>query len=211
MSLWCDHDWQPRSGMNSGSYCPKCQSHSDKEVGVWSSLGSNQLASKEKTSGGRLWSNMKEKMGMCAHNWTPRSGMDSGSYCTKCTALSDKEVVISPESTKSLGLGGHSGENGASDARGAERSAASFYRFDEEDTEMDALLKTWTALNDNAIKRSAAEEEKGQEAATISVEELTQLEKEQWERISLEEQKPSKTNQESKPDKSLFFKPHSNG
>lgn len=32
MSLFCDHDWQPRTGMDCGSICCKCSTVSDREV-----------------------------------------------------------------------------------------------------------------------------------------------------------------------------------
>lgn len=34
MALFCDHDWQPRSGYDSGSFCSKCYKFTDKEFGV---------------------------------------------------------------------------------------------------------------------------------------------------------------------------------
>lgn len=30
--MFCNHDWQPRTGMDSGSYCTKCSKFSSKEV-----------------------------------------------------------------------------------------------------------------------------------------------------------------------------------
>lgn len=41
MSLFCDHDWQPRTGMDSGSHCSKCNKISNKEVSSPSSGLSN--------------------------------------------------------------------------------------------------------------------------------------------------------------------------
>lgn len=41
MSLFCDHDWQPRTGMDSGSHCSKCNKLSDREVSSPSSGLSN--------------------------------------------------------------------------------------------------------------------------------------------------------------------------
>ena len=29
----------------------------------------------------------------CSHDWAPRTGMDSGSYCQRCSAVSDKECI----------------------------------------------------------------------------------------------------------------------
>lgn len=29
----------------------------------------------------------------CSHDWAPRTGMDSGSYCLRCSAVSDKECI----------------------------------------------------------------------------------------------------------------------
>lgn len=34
MALFCDHDWQPRSGYDSGSFCSKCYKLTEKEFGV---------------------------------------------------------------------------------------------------------------------------------------------------------------------------------
>lgn len=36
----------------------------------------------------------------CSHDWASRSGMDSGSYCTKCYKISEREV----DRSKSGGL-----------------------------------------------------------------------------------------------------------
>jgi hypothetical protein len=41
MSLFCDHDWQSRTGMDSGSYCTKCTATSSREVDVNKSGGLN--------------------------------------------------------------------------------------------------------------------------------------------------------------------------
>ena len=41
MSLFCDHDWQSRTGMDSGSYCTKCKKISSREVDVNKSSGLN--------------------------------------------------------------------------------------------------------------------------------------------------------------------------
>lgn len=29
----------------------------------------------------------------CSHDWSPRTGMDSGSYCQRCSAVSDKDCI----------------------------------------------------------------------------------------------------------------------
>jgi hypothetical protein len=34
MTLFCDHDWQPRSGYDSGSFCSKCYKLTEKEFSV---------------------------------------------------------------------------------------------------------------------------------------------------------------------------------
>lgn len=47
MAIFCDHDWQTRTGMDSGSYCSKCNSLSSKEVVQASSgLSNGQLESR---------------------------------------------------------------------------------------------------------------------------------------------------------------------
>lgn len=43
MSLFCNHDWAPRSGMDSGSYCVKCFSVSNKETILGSGLNNGKL------------------------------------------------------------------------------------------------------------------------------------------------------------------------
>lgn len=40
-SLFCDHDWQPRTGMDSGCYCTKCKTTTDQEFDVSRSSGLN--------------------------------------------------------------------------------------------------------------------------------------------------------------------------
>lgn len=34
MGLFCDHDWQNRTGMDSGSVCSKCHTTSSREVDI---------------------------------------------------------------------------------------------------------------------------------------------------------------------------------
>jgi hypothetical protein len=31
----------------------------------------------------------------CNHDWTPRTGMDSGSFCSQCGKITEKEINIS--------------------------------------------------------------------------------------------------------------------
>lgn len=144
MSLFCDHDWQPRTGLNSGSYCPHCHSVSDREVGQFSALGNNQLAPRTDSSKG-VWSQIKDLVG-CDHHWLPRSGMDSGSYCSKCHSTSSKEVPLTPEVMQALT--GH--------LVGDPKEPAFNPHFTE--GELDALAamekERWAAMNQNAADQS---------------------------------------------------------
>ncbi len=43
MSMFCSHDWAPRTGMDSGSYCQRCSTVSDKECIPGSGLSEGRL------------------------------------------------------------------------------------------------------------------------------------------------------------------------
>lgn len=50
MSLFCNHDWAPKTGMDSGSYCSKCGKSSEKEISISESGGLNAGKLQEKIS-----------------------------------------------------------------------------------------------------------------------------------------------------------------
>lgn len=39
MGIFCDHDWQPKTGMDSGSSCTKCGATTNKEFDINKSGG----------------------------------------------------------------------------------------------------------------------------------------------------------------------------
>lgn len=43
MSIFCNHDWAPRTGMDSGSYCTKCSTTTDRECLPGSGLTQGRL------------------------------------------------------------------------------------------------------------------------------------------------------------------------
>ena len=47
MALFCDHDWNTKTGMDSGSYCSKCGKSSEKEIDLSKSSGLNNGTLKE--------------------------------------------------------------------------------------------------------------------------------------------------------------------
>ena len=70
MSIFCNHDWATKTGMDSGSYCTKCSSVSNKEVDISKSSGLNDGVLKEKIK------NVKDNLGNPEKNknkWNPFS------------------------------------------------------------------------------------------------------------------------------------------
>lgn len=49
MSLFCSHDWAPRSGMDSGSYCVKCFSTCARECTPGSGFSAGTLLPRDAT------------------------------------------------------------------------------------------------------------------------------------------------------------------
>lgn len=81
MGLFCDHDWAPRTGMDSGSYCQKCGATSSREYRSGGALSNGELAPKPS-----LLSRLN-----CLHNW--ESAAEGGSVCARCGATSSRPSV----------------------------------------------------------------------------------------------------------------------
>lgn len=50
MGLFCNHDWAPKTGMDSGSYCTQCGKSSEKEIDISKSGGLNNGILQDKIS-----------------------------------------------------------------------------------------------------------------------------------------------------------------